>query len=200
MRRTEFRVTNRPEAIAIMEKADVGYLGLMREDGWPRVAPVNFVFHNERIYFHGAAEGEKFDILKKSPKAAFSADVPFSLIPSHWRSASMACFASQMYKSVHIRGIGGVVEDIFEKAEALDKIMQKYQPEGKYDPIDPANPAYQGHLKMTATFRIVIEEMAVKVKFSQHLSAATREELARKLDERGLPIDLLTAKEIRKTL
>lgn len=200
MRRDELRGTDRLEAVSIMERAHVGYLGLVREDGWPRVVPLNFVFHDGRIYFHGAGEGEKYDILKKRPKVAFSADVPYSLIPSHWRSSSMACFATQMYKSVHIRGIGEVVEDFSEKADALDKIMQKYQPEAKYDPIDPANAAYQGHLKMTAAFRVVIEEMEIKLKFSQNLPAATREELARKLEERGLPIDLQTAVEIRKTI
>ncbi len=112
----------------------------------------------------------------------------------------MACFATQLYKSVHIRGIGEVVEDLSEKAGALDKIMQKYQPDGKYDAINPNNPAYQGHLKMTAMFRIVIEEMMIKEKFGQNLSTVLREELAQKLDARGLPLDRRTAEEIRKTL
>lgn len=200
MRRKELEVTNRREALAILEQAQVGQLGLVREDGWPRVAPVNFVFHDERIYFHGAAEGEKYGILKKNPKAAFSADVPCSLIPSYWFSATRACPATQLFKSVHIRGIAEVVADAKEKAAALDLIMKKYQPEGKHDPIEPDSPTYRGHLEKTAVFRIRIEEMTVKGKFGQNLSADAREELARKLDARGLPLDLLTAAEIRKTL
>lgn len=200
MRRTELEVTNRLEAITILELAHVGHLGLVREDGWPRVVPLNFAFHDGRIYFHGAAEGEKYGILKKSPKVAFSADLPYSLIPSYWFSPNRACPATQLFKSVHIRGIAEVVEDPGEKAGALTEIMKKYQPEGKHDPIDPYGPAYQGHLEKTAAFRIRIEEMTVKGKFGQNLSAASREELARKLDARGLPLDRRTAGEIRKTL
>lgn len=200
MRRKELQVTNQFEAIAILELAQVGQLGLTREDGWPRVAPLNFVFHDGRIYFHGAVEGEKYDILKKSPKAAFSVDIPYSLIPSYWFSPSRACPATQLFKSVHIRGIAEMVEDLAEKAVALAMIMKKYQPEGKHDPVDPDSPAYQGHLKKTAAYRIRIEEMVVKEKFGQNLSAAAREELAQKLDTRGLPLDRRTAEEIRKTL
>ena len=200
MRRNEFHVANRLEAITILELAHVGYLGFVREDGWPRVVPLNFVFHDGRIYFHGAAEGEKYDILKKSPKVAFSANVPYSLIPSYWFSSTMACPATQLFKSVHIRGIAEVVEDLDEKARALTAIMKKYQPDGKHDPIDPRNADYQGHLQKTAAFRIRIEEMAIKEKFGQNLSAASREELAQKLDKRGFPIDRRTAEEIRKTL
>ncbi len=200
MRRSELLVTNRLEAITILEQAHVGHLGLVRDDGWPRVAPLNFVFHDGRIYFHGAADGEKYGILKQGPKVAFSADIPYSMIPSYWFSSTLACPATQLFKSVHIRGIAEVVADVKEKAGALAMIMKKYQPEGKHDPIDPRDPAYSGHLEKTAVFRIRIEEMVVKEKFGQNLSAASREELAQKLDKRGLPIDRRSALEIKKTL
>ncbi len=200
MRRKVFEVTEAGRAEAVLAAAAVGNLAFVRGDGELRVAPLNFVFFEGAIFVHGATAGEKFEALKEGPKVAFSADLPYSFIPSYWSSPTMACPASQYFRSVHIRGRAEIVDDPVLMARALTALMEKYQPEGKYDAIEHAHSAYADELRATALIRIAIEEMTMKEKLGQNLSPERRQALIDKLEERGQPVDLATASEIRKML
>lgn len=200
MRRADFQISN-PEALTwIMSHGKIGHLGIIDAEGYPRIVPLNFVWLDGAVYFHGALDGEKFEIFKTNPKVTFSVDIPYSLIPSYWTSKDYACPASIYYKSAHIRGAGTFVEDIAEKAKALQTMMEKDQPEGGYKPITVDEPLYQGPLKKTAIFKIVPLQVDVKVKFGQNLNPTARQNLIAKLEERNEGMDRETAEEIRKTL
>ncbi|MBP1722337.1 MAG: flavin-nucleotide-binding protein [Deltaproteobacteria bacterium] len=56
----------------VLKEADVGYLAFNGPDGWPRITALNF-FYDRRILWHGALAGERFECLKKDPRATFSA-------------------------------------------------------------------------------------------------------------------------------
>ncbi|MBI5179446.1 MAG: pyridoxamine 5'-phosphate oxidase family protein [Nitrospinae bacterium] len=185
----------------VLSTAPVGQVGIVDAQGYPRVAPLNFVWHGGKVYFHGAMAGEKFSYFKNAEcKVAFSADLPYSSIPSYWIAEKYACPATIFFKSVHIKGKGSVVEDAREKAEALQKLMEKYQPEGGFAPITPDDPLYQKPLAETAVFRIDPEQTEVKSKFAQNRPAEVRRALIAKLEERDRGMDRATADEIRKTL
>lgn len=200
MRRADFQNSDQETLNWIMSYGKIGHLGIIDEEDYPRIVPLNFVWMNGAVYFHGALDGEKFEIFKTNPKVTFSVDMPYSLIPSYWTSKDYACPASIFYKSAHIRGEGTFVEDLAEKAKVLQSMMEKDQPEGGYKPITIDEPLYQGPLKKTAVFKIVPFQIDVKVKFGQNLNPTARQNLIAKLEERNEGMDRETAEEIRKTL
>ncbi|RMG28109.1 MAG: pyridoxamine 5'-phosphate oxidase family protein [Methanobacteriota archaeon] len=198
MRRSEFFSDDEDEFREIVGRAHVGHLGLIDVKGYPRIVPLNFVAIGRDIYFHGAQEGEKFDLLKESPKASFSVDLPFAFIPSYWQSKRSAEPTSVFFKSLHIRGRGEVVNDLTEKAHALQAMMEKYQPEGGYERIEVSNPIYRKPLERVGVFRIVTEELTMKIKFGQNMDARKIGRIIEGLRERNLPMDLETIKNILK--
>jgi nitroimidazol reductase NimA-like FMN-containing flavoprotein (pyridoxamine 5'-phosphate oxidase superfamily) len=98
------------------------------------------------------------------------------------------------------RGACTVVDDLQEKARALQALMRKYQPEGKHRPIDAADPIYLKPLRGVGVFRIVVESWTGKVKFGVNEPERIRRLLIAGLRERGRPLDLATALEIERTL
>lgn len=200
MRRKEFESTDPLEYQEIMTEAEIGHLGLIDPNGFPRVVPLNFVLVKNRIYFHGPHQGEKFDILKTNPKVAFSVDIPYSYIPSYWQSKKSACTATFFFKSVHIRGHGSLVRDNQEKAGVLQLLMKKHQPEGKFLPLEASERIYQKELTDVAVFRIDPVEVTVKIKFGQNLIRKTQLKLVERLKERDEGMDSETIVEIRKNL
>ncbi len=200
MRRLDFRISDTETLNWIMSYGKIGHLGIIDEEGYPRIVPLNFVWLDGAVYFHGALDGEKFEIFKTQPKVTFGVDIPYSTIPSYWSAKEYACPATIFFKSAHIRGTGTLVENVTEKAKALQSMMEKDQPEGGYKPITIDEPLYQGPLKKTAVFKIVPVQIDVKVKFGQNLNPTARQNLIAKLEERNQGKDRETAEEIRKTM
>ncbi|MHA1992053.1 MAG: pyridoxamine 5'-phosphate oxidase family protein [Candidatus Hodarchaeales archaeon] len=200
MRRSEFGVYTNEDLNWIADNAVEGNLGLIDNNGYPRIVPLNFVLINNNVYFHGALEGEKYELLKENPKVAFSINIPYSFIPSYWTSDKMACPATIFFKSVHIRGIGSVVLDPDEKVNALACLMKKHQSEGKYIPIDYESKLYKKEIDNVGVFKVKSEEITVKQKFGQNMNEKARKLLIQKLKERNGKMDQETIEEIQKTL
>lgn len=201
MRRSELNADDSGEITELLENVEIGYLGIITSNGYPRVVPLNFVAIERRIYFHGAAEGEKFETLVSEPKVTFNIDRLYAIIPSDWlANRGYACPATTFYKSITIKGRGRSVSDLSEKAECLQRIMEKYQPQGGYQPIEASNKMYKKPLEEVAVFRIDPEELDFKKQFGQSLSVEVRRKLIDKLFERNLGNDRLGAEEIRKML
>ena len=199
MRRDELSSTDAAVFDEVASAAEIGELGLITADGTPRVVPLNFAAVEGRVYFHGARDGEKWSRLRADPRCSFSMVKAYSLIPSHWTAPRYACPATHFYKSVEIRGRCEPVDDLEEKAAALQALMEKYQPEGGHDPIRAADPVYAKALAGVAVFR-VSGAWTAKVKFGQNETPVRRRTWIEKLRERGEPRDLATALEIERTL
>ena len=67
MRRKDREITDFNEIVKIMEKCDVCRLAL-NDDDYPYILPVNFGMKVDNgkviLYFHGANQGRKYEILK----------------------------------------------------------------------------------------------------------------------------------------
>jgi nitroimidazol reductase NimA-like FMN-containing flavoprotein (pyridoxamine 5'-phosphate oxidase superfamily) len=185
---------------AIAGRAQVGYLGITTPDGYPRVVPVNFATVGDRVYFHGARTGEKYESLATGQNVTFCIAVPYSMIPSYWRSTDYACPATQYFESVLIRGRGVVVSDPAEKAKALQALMDNHQPEGGFKRIDPDDRLYTKAVAEVAIFRIDPDRIDFRTKFGDHLSAEIRRLIITKLKERNIGVDKITAREMERRL
>ena len=200
MRRSEYH-TDDPRIIdSILRSSQIGYLGIVTPDGYPRVVPLNFVAEDRTIFFHGAVEGEKFTVLYSKPKVTFNVSQPYSFVPSYWLTKDHAGGASMLYRSVQINGQASVINDVVESAHALQLLMEKHQPEGGFRPITPEEDTYRKLLEETAVFRIDPDRVECRVKLAQDKPEATRRELITRLEERGQGMDLQTAAEIRRML
>jgi len=186
------------ELAFLAEKAPVGYLGIITPDGYPRVVPFNFSVLGRLVYLHGAAHGETFEYMSRGEKVTFSIDLAYSCLPSFWTSKISACASSVLYRSALVKGRGSIVTEVAEKIKGLTLLMEKYQPEGGYQAIDPESRTYRNILKATAVYCIQPDIITFRINMRQKKSRPYNLALIKKLEERGQPIDLETAREIKK--
>lgn len=197
MRRSEFEVNDTHLIQEILASCEHGTLCLVDGDE-PYAVPLNFVWYDEKICFHGSKEGRKMEVIAKNPKASFSVVKPLSLLPSYFSNTRSACPASQLYISVHFVGTVEIVEDVMQKANVLNALMQKLQPEGGYENIEPSNPMYKKAVENIGIGMLHPSSISCKLKAGQNLNEERRALLIEKLTERGTPLDLLSVKLIRQ--
>jgi len=124
MRRSDREITDKSEMIEIIEKCDVCRLAFSENDV-PYIVPMNYGYEykNEKLtlFFHGADEGRKHDIIKNNPYVCFEMDCSHKLIED-----DEAGNYTMEYESVI--GIGAVhyCHDKAEKINALNHLMKQY--------------------------------------------------------------------------
>lgn len=200
MRRREFEIKDRQLLEEVLHKAPIGYLAFNGADGWPRITPLNFVYEQGSIFWHGAIAGERLNCLQEDPRAVFAVVVAPLFIPSYFSSPENATAATSTFKSVIIRGKVNSLNDQEEKCAVLNKLMAKYQPEGGYRRITPHDPLYTKILPATGIYVLEAEEIVGKFKFAQNKSAEDRKKIIARLRDRHEATDLMVAEEIEKTL
>jgi uncharacterized protein len=196
MRRDVYLRTDDAFFQQVARRSPVGYLSLITDDGYPRSVALNFVAVGEALYFHGALAGEKFEIISAAGQTGFTMAWELSYIPSNWIGPEYACPATQLFKSVEIKGRCVVVSDPVEKVLGLQALMEKYQPEGNFRPFHAEEKIYRKALIQTGVFRVDVDSWAGKVRLYQEKPQDFQEKIINKLKERGLPIDLDTIIEM----
>lgn len=191
MRKNEFKVENKEVIKKLLDECEYGTLSLISE-GKPYGVAVNFVYFNERIFIHGAKEGKKVQAIHSTPYASFLVVKSFSLIPSHFSDTLAACPATQYFSSVHCEGAIKELKIQEAKAIVLNKLMEKLQTDGGYEPIAYDNPIYTKMIANTAVFELSIEQISCKVKAGQNLSHEKKQTMMQKLNDRATPLDIDT--------
>lgn len=132
---------------------------------------------------HSHVKGEKLENIKANPKSGFEVDRELEFLPSYFSSPTDASMADTLYISVVIKGQSVIVQNPKEKSLALNALMQKYQPEGQYEPLRPDMDV----LNYTAVIKVVPDEMTGKYKIGQHIKSESRAVLAYKIHQRNSP-------------
>ena len=197
MRRAEFEVNDTQRIEALLAECEYGTLCLM-DDHMPYAVPLNFVWHEKSLCFHGSKEGRKMELIAKNPKASFSVVKPLSLIPSYFSNTRSASPATQFFISAHVTGLIEIVSNADLKCLMLTALMQKLQPEGGYDAIEASNPIYTKMIEQTGLFRLNPESISLKFKAGQNLTEERKKSLIEKLHERGNTLDLFTIEMINQ--
>jgi nitroimidazol reductase NimA-like FMN-containing flavoprotein (pyridoxamine 5'-phosphate oxidase superfamily) len=122
MRRKDREITDMAKMLEIIGQCPVCRLG-MSLDNAPYVVPLNFGFTFDdgviTLYFHGAFEGHKVDILKQNPAVCVEMDTGHCLIPA--ATAAKYGFA---YQSVIGFGTVEFVQANDEKIQGLLALMR----------------------------------------------------------------------------
>lgn len=126
MRRSDREIKDINEIIKVIEKCDVCRLAL-NDDGYPYILPLNFGMQitNGKItlYFHGAAEGKKYELIEKDKRASFEMDCSHRLVTDIDKGN-----CTMEYESVIGKGIIEILSEE-EKYDALCILMKHYHKE-----------------------------------------------------------------------
>lgn len=160
-----------------LNEEHVGRVSSIDENGFPQIIPMNFVFLDDAVYMHSHVKGEKLDNISRNNKVGFEADRELEFLPSYFEDPHNASLADTLYISVVIKGVGSFVSDRDEKTLALNGLMEKYQPEGQYDPLDSSLRV----LDAVSVIKIIPKTLHGKYKIGQHMRSEDRINLAQKI-------------------
>ncbi len=154
MRRKDREVTDPEEIRQVLDACSVLHLGL-NDGGRVYIVPLNFGYLYEdgkyTLYFHGAREGRKVDVIRENPAATFEMECGYELVKN-----DLACDHSSKYRCVMGEGKVRILEDPEEKRFALNRVMLHNT--GKGDWHFP-----ELMLKATYAFRIEVESISCKI-------------------------------------
>ncbi|KWZ78509.1 hypothetical protein HMPREF3200_00712 [Anaerococcus tetradius] len=160
MRRTD-REKDSVFAKKIIDKASFGVMTI-EENGYS--IPLTFARDGDKLYFHGAREGVKNDLLRKNNKVRIvfvgENHLPEPISDEEIKNdpRKLAKLFTLKYESAIISGSCRLVDDNSEKNFALSLICQKF-----YRDLDNyIEKAIEMSSKLTACYRVDIESIEAK--------------------------------------
>jgi len=114
--------TDKAKITALLTEARVGIIGFS-DKGMPYAVPVNFVWHDGAVYFHGMGSGRKVELLSHTPLVCFTVYRENGTV-----SDPVPCHADTSYLSVMIFGKAERLTDHSVAAGALKTFIEKFLP------------------------------------------------------------------------
>lgn len=151
MRRRDREIKDFNEILRVIETCDVCRLAFNDRD-YPYILPLNFGMQIENgkivLYFHGANEGKKYDLIKRDNRASFEMDCSHKLVTD-----DSVGNCTMEYESVIGQGKIEMIPDD-EKYQALRILMAHYHKE--------EFPFNQAIMPQTTVFKLVVEQVTGK--------------------------------------
>jgi len=179
--RGKLEIKSKEKIIEFLSSQQTGRIASIDDDGFPQIIPMNFVFINGAVYMHSHTRGEKLDNIRRNQKVGFEVDKSLEFLPSYFSDPTDASLADTLYISVVIKGNASIVLDKEEKTNVLNGLMEKYQPEGGYEPISPDMDVLKG----VEVIKVVPKSLKGKYKIGQNMDMKSRVDLARQILERN---------------
>jgi predicted FMN-binding regulatory protein PaiB len=183
-----------------VDAQELGRLITVGADGAPHVGLYPFVRSEDAVDLHVVREDEVAVDLRARPRCVFEVDEPLGVIPSYWVHAEYGGSATAYHRTVIFECVGTVVDDPGAVAVQQQRLMARYQPEGRFRAIDPDDPLYRGALRQLAAVRLTVGRVRTKFKLGQNRSVETRRQVIQFLRERGRPNDERAAEALESTL
>lgn len=105
-----------------LSTARIGHLGLA-DGNLPYVIPLNYVWMDDRLYFHGAGDGRRNKVIAENPEICFTVCEEYGTITN-----PVPAKTDTAYMSVMVFGKAEPVTDLDEATSMLQKLMDKYVP------------------------------------------------------------------------
>ena len=179
--------------INFLDEQTVGRVATIDEQGFPQIIPMNFVYvkndlidtltdnrNTGAIYMHSHPFGEKIENIKRNCKVGFEVDSYVCFLPSYFFHPSDASQADTLYISIVIKGNASIVQDPYEKANALNALMNKYQKEGGFEPLSPN----MHSVREVTVLKVLPEQIRGKYKIGQHWTQTYRLKMAKNIVQR----------------
>lgn len=107
------------ECEEILKSATSGVLGVVGDGGYPYTVPISHVYHEGKLYFHGARVGHKIDALRANDKVSFCIIAQDEVMPKERTTAFISVIAF---------GRARVVEDEEGLRRIATLVGQRYSP------------------------------------------------------------------------
>lgn len=154
MRRSDREITNFDDIVNVMKKCDSCCLAL-HDDEYPYILPLNFGMQVDgkdiTLYFHGAMEGKKYELIRKNNKVSFEMDCSHRLVTD---KSTGSC--TMEYESIIGNGIIEFVEDN-KKYEALCLLMKHY-------PVDKDFRFNEAVIQKTTVLKLTVKKITGKIR------------------------------------
>jgi len=99
-----------------------GRLATCDAAGQPYITPLNYLYHEQKIYFHSKLNGRKLDNIAENGRVCFEVSAAAKLTVLNDRP----CNCSTRYTSVLAFGVARVLSDEAEKAALLNLLVERY--------------------------------------------------------------------------
>jgi predicted FMN-binding regulatory protein PaiB len=190
-----------PETVdAFVREQEMGRLVTVSADGAPHIGLYPFAYEGSTIEVHLNRADEQIAALEAHPQCVFEVDDVLGVIPSYWVHPENAVMATAYHRTVIFDCQASVSEDAAVLAEQQKRLLARYQPEGRFRPVTPADPLYRGAIGLIAAVRMKIRARRVKFKLGQNRSPEVRGKIASELRKRGRPNDARAADALQWTI
>jgi nitroimidazol reductase NimA-like FMN-containing flavoprotein (pyridoxamine 5'-phosphate oxidase superfamily) len=129
-----------------------GRLATCDAAGQPYITPLNYLYREGKIYFHGKLTGRKLDNIAENNRVCFEVSKVEKLTVTNDRP----CACSTRYTSVLAFGAARVIDDDAEKAALLNLLVARYAAGKPFQPVE------ESHAADCAVVEIRIDEISGK--------------------------------------
>lgn len=177
------KIKSKEKMIEFLQKEHIGRIATIDKNGFPFVAPMNFLFYNDMVYIHGFPRGEKYDNIKLNAKCGFEVDRELAFLPSYFFDPPTdASLTDTLYVSIIVKGHAEFVTDNDEKSLVLNKLIEKYQTEGGYESLNPQMATIRG----VGLIKIKPETITGKYKLGKYWDEKDKIRIATRIMERAV--------------
>jgi predicted FMN-binding regulatory protein PaiB len=194
----EFRARTRDEIDEFLASQRLGRLIVVGQDGWPQVGLHPYTWDRGVLEVHLVNSDEQLAGLRGQSQGVFEVDDVLSAAPSHWLDEENATHADHFYRCVILRGPMTLSPDTADVESHLQRLLAKYQPDGRYAPIDRKDVRYGKYMAALTLVRIEAQDIRSKFKLAQRTSEEDRGKIVRQLRERADARDLPSVEAIEK--
>jgi predicted FMN-binding regulatory protein PaiB len=185
-------------ALALLSSAEHGQLALW--DGAAQRPALAFMHYVARpaqreIWGHLANANPMLERLAADPRATFTVAGPSAYVPSYF-SGEPRGVPTSYYSWAQCEVEVELVRDPAGILAILAAMLERFQPEGRHPPVDPADRYWQGMLGAITGTRMHIRALASRFKYGQNKSARARLDVVAALRGRGLPGDAASAEQV----
>lgn len=185
-----------PAIWAEFERAPALHLASVTHAGEPILRTFNGVVHEGTIVFHAGDHGDKLEAIGRP--VVIQCERIVASIPSYFVDPQRACPASTYFVSCQAEGALERVDALHDKAQVVAALMQRFQAEGGYTPIDAEHPLYRKAIESLLVMRVRPTSLRGKRKLGQNRPSQQIEGVLRGLWNRGAPGDLAALDEVMR--
>lgn len=173
--------------LRLLDVQPYGHLALWDEaERRPAITFMHYVLRPQtrEIWGHLANTNPMVERLRRDPRATFTVFGPAAYVPSYFSEEPRGVPTSYYSWSQAEVEVALVSEEAGLLA-ILDAMLERFQPEGRYPPLDPADRYWQGLLGAITGVHLRIRSLRSRFKYGQNKPARTRRTIAAHLQARG---------------
>lgn len=116
LRRTK-QILSPNECVEILERGTSGVLSVFGDEGYPYAIPLNYIYRDNKLFFHSAKAGHKIDAILSHPQVSFCVIDQDQIVPQEYTS---------YFRSIVAFGKARILDNSAEIRLALEWLAMKY--------------------------------------------------------------------------